>query len=66
MYSRCFSPVEINGKLLVDGGIVENVPLYSLIKMGAELLIGVDLNSGHTVKKPENIIEVLLNTFDFA
>jgi NTE family protein len=52
--------------LLVDGGIVENVPLYSLIKMGAELLIGVDLNSGHTVKKPENIIEVLLNTFDFA
>ena len=61
-----FTPVEIKNKLLVDGGVVENVPLHSLKNMGAEMLIGVDLNAGHAVKKPSNIVELLLNTFDFA
>ena len=28
--------------------------------------IGVDLNAEHSHKKPENIIEVLLNAFDFT
>jgi NTE family protein len=33
--------------------------------MGAEVIIGVDLNAEHAHKKPENIIEVLLRSFDF-
>ncbi len=70
MASTCipgiFVPVEIDGKLLVDGGIVENVPVTTLKDMGADLIIGVDLNAKHTHKKPRNIVEVLLRSFDFT
>ncbi|MEO9966799.1 MAG: patatin-like phospholipase family protein [Reichenbachiella sp.] len=70
MASTCipgvFIPIEIEDQLLVDGGIVENVPISPLRKMGADLIIGIDLNGQHTHKRPENIIEVLLNSFDFT
>ncbi|MDZ7821794.1 MAG: patatin-like phospholipase family protein [Candidatus Marinimicrobia bacterium] len=69
MASTCipgiFTPMEINGRMLVDGGIVENVPISPLKEMGADIIIAVDLNSGNKHKEPENIIEVLLRTFDF-
>ena len=70
MASTCipgiFVPVEINGQLLVDGGIVENVPVTTLKDLGADLVIGVDLNARHRHSKPRNIIEVLLRSFDFT
>lgn len=61
-----FTPVEIEDKLLVDGGIVENLPIKTLKDMGAEYIIGVDLSFQHYQKKPENIIEVLINSFDYT
>jgi len=70
MASTCipgiFIPTEINDQLLVDGGIVENVPISPLNAMGADVVIAVDLNSGHTYDRPENIIDVLLNSFHFT
>lgn len=70
MASTCipgvFVPVEAEDRLLVDGGIVENVPVESLKEMGADFVIGVDLHAKHSHSRPENIVEVLLNTLDFA
>lgn len=70
MASTCvpgiFNPIELNDKLLVDGGIVENVPISPLQEMGAEYLIGVALGTGSTREKPENIIDVLLRSFYFS
>src|SRR6056297_1729003 len=70
MASTCipgiFVPVEINEQLLVDGGIVENVPVSVVKDMGADLIIGVDLNGRHRFIKPRNIIEVLLRSFDLT
>jgi len=70
MASTCipgiFIPTEINDQLLVDGGIVENVPISPLNAMGADVVIAVDLNSGHTYDRPKNIIDVLLNSFHFT
>lgn len=70
MASTCipgiFAPVEIDGRLLVDGGVVENVPISPLLDMGAEIIIAVDLNTEHKSKKPENLIEVLLRTFSLS
>jgi NTE family protein len=40
-----FSPVEIDGRLLVDGGIVNNLPVDIARSMGADILIVVDLFS---------------------
>ncbi len=40
-----FSAVEIDGKLLVDGGIVRNFPVSDARMMGANIIIGVDVAS---------------------
>ena len=61
-----FKPLEIDGKLLVDGGIVENVPIRTLKDMGADYIIGVDLNAKHSYNKPNNIVDVMVNSFHFT
>ena len=70
MASTCipgiFQPIEINDRMLVDGGIVENVPLSTLRDLGAEYTIGVDLNAKHSYEKPSNILDVILNSFHFV
>jgi NTE family protein len=43
-----FDPVEIDGRLLVDGGIADNVPVNVARDMGADVLIVVDVGSGLT------------------
>lgn len=40
-----FSPVAIGDKLLVDGGLVNNFPADVLKKMGADIIIGVEVTS---------------------
>lgn len=69
MASTCipgiFHPIEIEGQLYVDGGIVENVPAATVKNMGADFVIGVDLNAHHQYGKPENILDVILNSFHY-
>lgn len=38
-----FSPMEIDGRLLVDGGIADNVPVDVVRGMGADVVIAVDV-----------------------
>ncbi len=38
-----FSPVEIEGRLLVDGGLVRNLPVDVVREMGADVVIAVDV-----------------------
>ncbi len=40
-----FQPVEIDGKLLVDGGVGAPVPVGSARKMGADIVIAVNLDN---------------------
>ncbi len=42
-FPTLFSPVEIDGKMLVDGGISNNYPVERVREMGAEIVIGVDV-----------------------
>ena len=37
-----FTPVEIDDRLLVDGGMVNNFPVKEVIDMGADIIIGVN------------------------
>ncbi len=41
-----FSPVILDGKLLVDGGVTNNYPIDEIRKLGADIIIGVDVQSG--------------------
>ena len=38
-----FTPVEIDGKRLFDGGVVANVPTKAVRRLGAEIVIAVDV-----------------------
>jgi len=40
-----FAPVELNGRLLVDGGLVENLPVDVAKEMGVDIVIAVDVGS---------------------
>lgn len=40
-----FAPVESNGRLLVDGGVANNVPVQLARDLGADIVIVVDLSS---------------------
>lgn len=70
MASTCipgvFTPVKFDDKLLVDGGIVENIPIDTAKNMGAEYVIGVDLNAIKTYNKPDSILDVMINSFHFT
>lgn len=61
-----YVPVEYMGRLLVDGGITENVPTSVLEKMGAGILVGIDLNGVKKYPYPKDILGVLGNAFDIA
>jgi NTE family protein len=69
MASTCipgiFKPIEKGDLMLVDGGIVENVPINTTKQLGAEFIIGVDLNAKYSYEKPDNIFDVILNSFHF-
>jgi len=41
-----YSPVEIEGQLLIDGGVVNNYPIEEIAKLGATIIIGVDVQDG--------------------
>lgn len=57
-----FSPIEINGRLLVDGGIVDNLPAEQVRSMGARYVISSDVSpGGENAKKPENPFEILMS-----
>jgi NTE family protein len=48
-----YNPIEIEEKLLVDGGVVNNYPVEVLRKKGADIVIGVDVQEG--LKTKENL-----------
>jgi len=50
-----FTPVKKNGTILVDGGLVNPVPVSVAIEMGADFVIAVDLNHNIVGRKESKI-----------
>lgn len=56
-------PIEREGKLLIDGGVVNNYPDDIAKSMGADIIIGVDcLRNSYYNDKPKNAIMALFNS----
>jgi NTE family protein len=49
-FPTLLAPIEIDGKLMTDGGIVNNFPVEEVKAMGADIIIGVDLQGGLETK----------------
>lgn len=56
-----FAPVEMDGRLLVDGGMVDNIPLDVAREMGVDLAIVVDIGTPLRDRKQLNTVVDVLN-----
>lgn len=56
-----FAPVEINGQLLVDGGMVDNIPVDVAREMGVDKLIVVDIGTPLRPRKQLTTVFDILN-----
>lgn len=51
-----YNPVEINGRLLIDGGVVNNYPIEELKNRDVDFIIGIDVQDG--LKNREQLKDV--------
>jgi len=61
-----FEPVEIDGELYCDGGLVDRLPCEVLRMAGADVVIGVELGRNETTWRPRNISEVIGRAIDIV
>ena len=55
-----FLPVTVNGRMMVDGGIVGHLPASVARGMGADIVIAVDVNSeGRPISPPTNVFTIM-------
>jgi NTE family protein len=59
-----FTPVRYDGRLLIDGGVVSNLPLDVALEMGAERIIAVDVGStmGALESDAPSVMQILRRT----
>ena len=59
-----FVPVEYEGKMLIDGGVIANMPTKAVKKLGAEIVIAVDvLAAGATYwGKPSTLLGIFFQS----
>ncbi len=44
-----FAPAILDGRAVVDGGLVDNLPIQVALDMGADIIIAVDVNEGDSI-----------------
>jgi NTE family protein len=61
-----FTPVELDGRLLIDGGNAQNLPVQTVKAMGADIIIAVDVGSSGVVpkEKPKTATGILNRLID--
>lgn len=62
-----FPPVEIEGRMYIDGGVANNVPIGPAVTLGAKTLYVMDSTSHSNQKRPLNRpIDYMLHAFTLA
>ena len=61
-----FVPVERDGRLLVDGGLVEHLPISPLQGWSVDRIIAVDAFLGMTFHRPTKLLNLIKNAVDIA
>ena len=60
-FPTLLNPVELGGKLLIDGGVANNFPVDIMRKKGAEIIIGVDVQGELYQKDKLTSVVAILN-----
>lgn len=59
-----FNPVEHQGKLLVDGGVMDNIPISVAREKGADIVIAVDISENVINFNITNLIDVMVQSIN--
>ncbi|NLO65404.1 MAG: patatin family protein, partial [Firmicutes bacterium] len=59
-----FVPVELNGRLLVDGALVNRVPADVCRELGADVVIAVDVGWAPLRRNVRHLPDVIFNTIE--
>jgi NTE family protein len=57
-----FNPVDYQGRLLVDGGMMDNIPISVAREKGADIVIAVDISENVTNFNITNLVDVVLQS----
>jgi len=56
-----YTPVELDGRLLIDGGVVRDLPVSNALALGADTIIAVDVNSRLAKREQLNSLAKILD-----
>jgi NTE family protein len=59
-----FTPLNLGGRVLVDGGIVNSMPVDVARDMGADVIIAVDVTAHTTNYDVRNVVDIIIQTFN--
>jgi len=59
-----FEPIRARGRLLVDGGVVANLPVAVARELGADVVIAVDVTAVAGRAAPESFVDVLFRAIN--
>lgn len=66
-FPSLYTPVEIDGMLLIDGGVVNNYPVEEIRNKGMDIVIGVDVQDGMKDKdKIRGAADVLMQIANYG
>lgn len=65
-YPGLFLPIEVNGRLLVDGFVTDPVPVDGVRQLGAEVVISVYLSTAANEENPKSVFEVIGRAFSIV
>jgi NTE family protein len=57
-----FNPVEYQGKVLVDGGVMDNLPIAVAREKGVDIVIAVDISENVVNFNITNLVDVMLQS----
>jgi NTE family protein len=59
-----FIPLSVGGRILVDGGVVDSLPVDVARDMGADIVIAVDVTASSTNFDIKNVVDIIVQTFN--
>lgn len=59
-----FVPFVKDGKVYVDGGVIDRLPVQAARDLGADIVIAVDVASVQRERPPQGIVDVILQSLD--
>ncbi|HUT81915.1 MAG TPA: patatin-like phospholipase family protein [Candidatus Bathyarchaeia archaeon] len=60
-----FPPLHMNDRLLVDGGIINNAPISTAVRLGAGRIVVFPIGVPSSDQEPKNVMEILIRSFIF-